>query len=184
MPRLQPVNPETATGKAKELLDGVQRAIGGTPNLLRTLAQAPAALDGYLSLSKALSGGALSAALREQIALAVAGENHCDYCASAHTQLGRGAGVAKDELAANLLGRSSDSKTEAVLTFAKAVVKERGFVDDQTVDAARAAGLGDPEIAEIIANVALNVFTNYFNHVAKTEIDFPVVDAGEAQFAR
>ena len=181
MPRIAPVDPNTATGRAKELLDGVQAALGATPNLLRTMAQSPAVLDAYLGLSKALSSGALSAALREQIALTIAGENHCDYCSSAHTLLGRNAGVAEDELASNLQGRSSDPHTQAILTLAQAIVAKRGFVSDQDLTGARRAGVNDAEITEVIAAVAVNTFSNYFNHVARTEVDFPHVSAGEAE---
>ena len=183
MPRIAPVNPNTATGRAKELLDGVQAALGATPNLLRTMAQSPAVLDAYLGLSKALSTGVLSAALREQIALTVAGENHCDYCASAHTLLGRNAGVAEDELAANLHGRSSDPHTQAILTLAQAIVAKRGFVSDSDIADARRAGVSDAEITEVVAAVAANTFSNYFNHVAQTEVDFPHVSAGETDAA-
>ncbi len=183
MPRLTPIDPSTATGKAKELLDGVQAALGVTPNLIRTMAQSPSVLDAYLALSKALSAGTFSAALQEQIALTVAGENHCDYCASAHTLVGRKEGVGEDELAANLQGRSGDPHTQAILTLAQAIVTKRGFVSDQDLAEARLAGVDDAEIAEVTAGVAKNIFTNYFNHVAQTEVDFPHVSAGEAEAA-
>jgi uncharacterized peroxidase-related enzyme len=183
MPRLTPVDPTTATGRAKDLLEGVQAALGVTPNLLRTMAQSPAVLDAYLALSKALSAGTLSAALQEQIALTVAGENHCNYCASAHTLMGRKLGVAEDELAANLQGRSSDPHTQAILSLAQVIVTKHGFVSDQDLAEARTAGVSDAEIAEVTAGVAKNIFSNYFNHVAQTEVDFPFVSAGEADAA-
>ena len=183
MPRIAPIDPNTATGRSKDLLDGVQAALGVTPNLLRTMAQSPAVLDAYLALSKALSTGTLSAALQEQIALTVAGANHCDYCASAHTLMGRNAGVAEDELAINLQGRSSDPHTQAILKLAQAIVAKRGFVSDQDLAEARLAGISDAEITEVIAGVAKNIFTNYFNHAAQTKIDFPYVSAGEAEAA-
>ncbi|GAB4231742.1 MAG: carboxymuconolactone decarboxylase family protein [Methyloligellaceae bacterium] len=183
MPRIAPLDPARATGRAKELLDGVQASLGATPNLLRTLAHSPAALEAYLAFSKALSGGLLSEALQEQIALAIAGENHCDYCASAHTLIAKGAGVPDQEAAENLAGRSADPRTRAILDFARAIVASRGFVSDAQLDAVREAGVGDGEIAEIIAAVAKNIYTNYFNHVARTDIDFPRVSAGEAEAA-
>ncbi len=183
MSRIDPIDPKQAQGQAKELLDVVQAELGATPNLLRTFAQAPSVLNAYLSLSKNLSGGSLTKAVREQIALSIAGENHCDYCASAHTLLGRGAGVSEDELSANLDGVSNDPRIQALLTFAKAVVAKRGFVSDQEIAEARAAGISDAEIVEVVGEVALNVLTNYLNHVAQTEIDFPYVSAGEAEAA-
>jgi uncharacterized peroxidase-related enzyme len=175
MPRFQPVDPAHATGRAKDLLDGVKKQLGVVPNLLRTLAQAPAALETYLAEAKALSGGALSARLREQIALAVAGRNACDYCASAHTFIGGQLGVEPQELGRNLDGASADPKTAAALVFARAVVDAHGHVADADFAAVRDAGWSDPEIVEIVAVVVHNIFTNYFNHIFATEIDFPVV---------
>lgn len=179
MPRIAPLDPAQASGKAKTLLDGVKASIGAQPNIFRTLAQSPAALESYLNFSQGLAGGSFSAALREQIALVVAGENNCDYCASAHTFVGKKNGLSDDELAANLAGKSNDDRTNAILSFAKAIVQKHGFVSDAEVTSIRNAGLSDGEVIELIAVVVANIFTNYFNHVAQTEIDFPVVSAGE-----
>jgi uncharacterized peroxidase-related enzyme len=175
MPRFNPIDPAQAEGQAKVLLDGVRKKYGMVPNLLATLANAPAALEAYLSLGQALGRGSLDAKTREAIALAVAGENGCDYCAAAHSAIGAGLGVAAEELAANLAGRSSDPRVAAILRFARAVVVERGWVGDDEMAQARAAGLTDGEITEIVAAVAASTFSNYFNHVAETEVDFPPV---------
>ena len=175
MPRLAAIDPATATGKAKNLLDGVHKALGATPNLMRTMANAPAVLDAYLAFSGALRGDGLTPAAREAVALAVAGDNGCGYCASAHTFLAGKAGVAKDELARNLAGGSADPRTAAILALARRIVATRGQVADGDIQAARAAGLDDAAIAETVAHVALNVLTNYLNNVAQTAIDFPVV---------
>jgi uncharacterized peroxidase-related enzyme len=177
MPRLNPVDPAQAEGQAKLLLNGVHKHFGMVPNLLATLAHAPAALEAYLGLGQALSRGSLDARTREAIALTVAGENGCDYCASAHSAIGGQLGMAAEELAANLAGRSSDPRVAAILRFARAVVVERGWVGDAELAEARAADLGDGEITEIIAAVAASIFSNYFNHVAGTEIDFPPVSS-------
>ena len=177
MPRIQPVDRASATGAAKDLLDGVHAAIGIVPNIYATLAQSPKALEGFLALNTALSRGLLPAKLREQIALAVAGENACDYCASAHTAVGKGTGLGAEELARNLQGRSEDAQVQAVLVFARKVVTERGWVGDSDVQALRDAGFSDAEIVEIVTHIGVNVFTNYFNHIVDTEIDFPVVRA-------
>lgn len=177
MPRLQATDPARADGKAKALLDGVHKSFGMTPNLMRTLANSPAALQAYLGFLQALAGTKIDAEAREAIALAVAGENHCDYCASAHSAIGRLLGVGDDELARNLAAESADPKLDAALKFARALVVERGWVSDDEVERLRAAGYGDREITEIVATVALNIFSNYINHVAGTEIDFPPVEA-------
>ncbi|MFI2378261.1 carboxymuconolactone decarboxylase family protein [Streptomyces sp. NPDC018964] len=175
MPRLSVVDPASADPTAKSLLNKVERALGVTPNMMRAMAVSPAVLDAYLSQSGALSKGSLSGAVREQIALVAAVENSCEYCYAAHHVLGDRAGVNADDLAAAGQGKASDDKTQAALRFAKAVIETRGFVSDEDLEEVRAAGYGDGEIGEIVANVALNVFTNYFNSVARTDIDFPVV---------
>ncbi len=178
MPRIAPLDPAQTDGKAKALLDGVQQALGMIPNLMRSLAHSPAALQAYLDFNKALGGASLDGKTREAIALTVAGENGCDYCASAHTAVGGLLGVEDAELAANLEGRAGDPKLAAILAFARAVVVKRGWVSDEELAVARAAGLGDSEITEIVAIVAGNILTNYFNHVAGTEVDFPLVRTG------
>ena len=118
----------------------------------------------------------LSAKVRELIALTVGEANQCQYCLSAHTALGKMAGLGDEEIADGRRGASTDRKTEAVLRFARKIVTERGFVKDDDLATVRAAGVSDAEIAEIVANTALNIFTNYFNHVAETEIDFPAAE--------
>ena len=175
MPRLTVVDPTQAEGKAKDLLQRVDRALGVTPNMMRAMAESPAVLDAYLSFSGALAKGRLSAAVREQIALVAAAENSCDYCAAAHTVLGGRAGVSSEDLAGGLAGEASDPKVAAALRFARAVIREKGFASDDELEAVREAGYGDGEIGEIVGNVALNVFTNYFNSVGETELDFPAV---------
>lgn len=180
MTRINPVDPNTADPKARNLLANVQKALGVTPNLMKTIAHSPASLEAYLGFGQALGSGTLGGKLREQIALTVAGVNNCEYCASAHTALGDGLGVSKDELTRNLSGFSDDSRTNAALSFAKSIVTRRGWVTDEELANARGAGLSESDIVEIIAVVAINTFTNYFNHVAGTEVDFPVVEIDES----
>jgi uncharacterized peroxidase-related enzyme len=178
MTRIQPVNYEQSTGKAKELLDAVKAKLGITPNMMKTMAQSPAVLEAYLSLSAALGGGKLNARLREQIALISAEINSCGYCASAHTAIGKMVGLDEDAILAARNGYAADAKTDAALKFARAMIVNRGEVSDADLQAVKGAGFSDGEIGEIVANVALNIFTNYFNEIAKTEIDFPKVQLG------
>lgn len=173
--RLTAINPADAKGKARELLDGVQKKLGMTPNLMRTMANSPAVLEGYLAFSGALAGGVLGPKHREEIALAVAQVNDCGYCAAAHTAIGKMVGLTGAQTEAALRGEGTDVKGTAALRLARRIIDERGAVSDQDLAQARAAGLGEPEIAEVVAHVALNVFTNYFNRLAATEIDFPKV---------
>ena len=177
MARIAPVNPATATGKAKTLLDAVKQKLGMVPNMMSTMAQSPAALDGYLAFSGALSSGLLDAKLREQISLVVGQNNACDYCLSAHSAIGKMVGLQPADITAARTGQASDPRRAAALSLASRIVETRGNLKDADVQAARGAGLGDGEIAEVVANVALNIYTNYFNHIAATEIDFPKAPA-------
>jgi uncharacterized peroxidase-related enzyme len=175
MQRLTAVDPAEATGKAKHLLDAVQAKLGMTPNLMKTLAAGPAALEAYLSFGAALGTGRLDAKFREQIALAVAQANSCEYCLSAHTAIGKMTGLNAEEIAASREAHAADPKRDAGLRFVQALVVQRGVVSDHAVAQVKAAGFSDGDIAEIVANVAVNIFTNYFNHVARTDVDFPRV---------
>lgn len=175
MTRIPALDPATATGKQKTLLDAVQKKLGRVPNLMRTLAQSPAALDGYLALSGALATGSLEPKVREQIALTTAEANLCDYCLSAHTAIGGMVGLSTDEVAAARQATAQNPKTNAILKLARSIVVNRGEIADSDLAAARAAGVGDGEIVETTVHVALNILTNYVNHVADTVVDFPPV---------
>jgi uncharacterized peroxidase-related enzyme len=177
MTRLNALSPDLASGKTKDLFNAIHSKLGVVPNMMRTMGNSSAFLEGYLNLSGALAGGTLSGKTGELIALAVAEANACNYCLSAHTYLG--ANLAKldaDAMEAARLGRAKDSKTNAILKFAQALVTERGHVSDAEVNAAKAAGITEGEIGEIVGHVALNILTNYFNNTANTEIDFPLVE--------
>ncbi|MCH8923294.1 MAG: peroxidase-related enzyme [Planctomycetes bacterium] len=177
MPRLKAIEPGQATGQAKELLAAVNNKYGMVPNLARTLANSPAALQGYLAFGDALDGGVLSAKLREQISLTVSEANGCGYCVAAHCAIGKSVGLSEGELTDARRSTSPDSKVDAVLRFARQLVEHRGWVADEDLDRVRRAGYGDTEIAEIVAVVAWKTFANYFNHVAGTDVDFPEVTA-------
>ena len=182
MPRWTPLDPDTATGNTKELLDAVHAALGVTPNMTRQMAVNPSVLQGWLELNGTL-GRTLPTQLNELIAIAVAEQNNCSYCLSAHTAIGKMVGIEHAELALSRAGNSSDPKIVAALTFAQAINTKRGAVSDQDVALVRAGGYDDGEIAAIVAQVAINVFTNYFNLVAQPMIDFPVATPGMATAA-
>lgn len=170
-----------APEKARPLLEAVQAQLGSVPNMFRLIATSPQALEGYLGMSNALGRGALPAATRERIALAVAEANGCDYCLSAHTYLGKNLARLDDaEITANRSGASNDPKADAAVRFAARVVAARGRVAEADFAAVRAAGYTDAQIVEIVQHVALNTWTNYFNEVFGTEIDFPAVEARKA----
>lgn len=177
MRRLKAIDPSAAEGGAGELLKDVRRKLGVAPNFVRTMANSPVVLEGYLNLAGALSKGTLSAKLREQIALAVGETNGCEYCVAAHSSIGKMVGLAEDAILDSRRGIGENSRDQAALQFARSVVLSRGRVRDHEFDYLRTLGFTDGEIAEIVGNVALNLFTNYFNHVAQTEVDFPPVSA-------
>lgn len=175
MARLKAINPEEATGKTKELFNAIQSKLGVVPNMMRTMGNSPALLEGYLNLSGALAHGALGAKNGELLALAISEKNSCDYCVSAHSYIGEKlVHIDANTLINARLGKSADVKTEVALKFANTLVAKNGLVNDSDVDTVKAAGFTDGEIGEIVGHVALNILTNYFNNTADTEIDFPV----------
>ncbi len=175
MNRIAHLDPQTTTGPAKALFEGVQGKLGVVPNLIRVLGNAPAALKGYLNFSSALADGSLSPKVREQIALAVAETNQCTYCLSAHTFIGGKLGLSQQDLADARHAKAADPRTDAILKLAHSIVVQRGVLGATGLEQARDAGLTDGEIVETVAHVALNIFTNYINHIAGTVIDFPEV---------
>lgn len=173
--RVPLVDRTAATGSVRTVLDQIHGAFGATPNMFRAVANSPAALQSMWAAFGALGGGVIGVALGEQIAVAVANRNACDYCLAAHTALGRKAGVSGDDLAAAQSGESADPRTAAVLRFALKMVNERGQVDATDVQALRDQGWSDEHIVEIVGHVALNLFTNYVNVALAVPVDFPGV---------
>ena len=176
-----PATIEAAPAASQPLLQAVNKQLGTVPNLFRLVSNSPAALEGYLGLSGALSKGKLPAATRERIALAVAEVNGCNYCLSAHTYLGKNLAKLDDaEITANRSGSSNDPKAAAAVHFAAKVTRQRGHISEDDLQAVKLAGYDDAQVIEIVLHVALNTWTNYINEVAKTDIDFPVVTARAA----
>lgn len=181
MTRLKALSPEEATGKTKELFNGIQSKLGMVPNMMRTMGNSSAVLEGYLNLSEALDHGTLGAKTGELIALAVAETNSCDYCLSAHSFIGEKlVGIDTSSLSSARDGVNGNAKIDAALKFAKVLVNKMGSVNDADVKTVKGAGFTDGEVGEIVAHVTLNIFTNYLNKTANTQIDFPVVNAHEA----
>jgi uncharacterized peroxidase-related enzyme len=174
MSRLHPIQKENAGPKALEILNAVQKALGIIPNMVATMAQSPAVANAYVAFSHALAQGTLPPKIREGIALAVAEKNACGYCLAAHTFLGDKAGLGNADILNARRGTAEDPKVAAALAFAGKLVQTRGQVTDADVENLRRLGYTESEVAELIANVVLNIFTNYFNVAAGTEIDFPL----------
>lgn len=180
MSRIAAPTRESAPSQSQPLLDAVEKQLGVVPNLFRLIGLSPNALQGFLGFNGAL-GKTLDVKTRERIAIAVAQVNGCDYCLSAHTYLGLNlAKMDASEVALNRKGHSSDPKADAAVAFAAKVTQARGQVSDADLTAVKAAGYSDAHIVEIVAVVAENVFTNFLNNVADTEIDFPVFHTAQA----
>lgn len=177
MARLPIQSVETAVGSNKDIFAALQKGLGVVPNMTRVMANSPAVLQAFAQFNGALGGAKLPAQMREQIALLTAEHNECTYCLSAHTAIGKAVGLTQAQIDGARHEESADPKTLAALQFAKAVLAARGGVGEGDLRAVRAAGFGDAEIAEIVAAVALNVFTNYFNRAFDVDVDFPVVRA-------
>jgi len=172
MPRLKPVDPATATGKAKEIFDGPLK--GKDLNIFKSMANSPALLQAFLAYSGGLREGVLEPKERELIQLAVSEANGCSYCVSAHSGLGKQAGLSDDQVIAARKGQGlGDLKLDALAHFAVALHEKRGYVSNEDVAQLRSAGYADSHIAEAVGNYALATFTNYFNHVNQTPLDIP-----------
>lgn len=129
-------------------------------------------LSSYLQQSAALGKTSLSATEKEAIFLATSQVNGCDYCLAAHTVFAGKAGLsAQDILSAR------NGQLNAFATLARQITESRGHLSNEQIAAARAAGINDSKIIEVIAHVASQTLTNYLNNVALTEIDFPAIDA-------
>jgi len=171
MSRIAPVDPASASGKAKEIFDGPLK--GKHFNIFKSMAQSPAALQAYLGLSGALGQGMLSGKEREVVQLVVGSLNDCEYCVAAHTAIGKSLGLTDEQTIEARKLTLKDAKLAALARFVAALHEKKGHVSDQDLAAVRGAGYGDGHIAEAIAGYALALYTNYFNHVAQTPIDFP-----------
>jgi len=176
MARLNIVNPSESTGRVKEIFDGPLK--GMEINIFKGLANSPVGLEAYLGLAGAQKAGKLSGPELEAVALTIGEANNCEYCVAAHTVLGQKAGLTEDQTVTIRKGDpTGDARIDAISAFARSINDNRGFVSDEDIQSFRNAGFGDDAIVEVLVTVALNTFTNYFNHINKTEVDFPAVPA-------
>ncbi len=180
MPRITPINLTQADAATTATLKAIENKLGILPNMFTTFAHAPAALNGFLQLSESLSRGRLSGRQREIIALSVAQANTCQYCLSAHNAIGKGLGMTENDIQSARQGKANDALDNAIAHLAQAITQQRGNISDKTFESAKLAGLDDQLIIEVVANVCMNLLTNYLNHIADTEVDFPAVTLQEA----
>ncbi|MSR42249.1 MAG: carboxymuconolactone decarboxylase family protein [Phycisphaerales bacterium] len=180
MPRLQTAHPSSTTGVTAEVLTN------SPINIFKGLAAHPTLFEGFLAFSKSLTdGGALTPIEREIVMLFVSEIRDCDYCLAAHTVISAKAGLSAEAAIKARTGEGGDEKQQALLDFTAIILESDGFVTDEELDAFRSAGYNDRAAIEVIACITMMTFTNLFNHVHETEIDFPEaplidgVDEGE-----
>ena len=166
MQRIQPVESVRASGRARELLDELASRGGEPGPMVRTMAQAPALLRGYLDLNRAMKRSHLDRRLSERISLAVQAWLGCDYCVEAHSSAARALGVSEAEIDLARNGTSADPSIAPMVAFGQQVLVAPAEITDAEIDELRALGYSDEQIAEVPALVALNVMTGAFNLVA------------------
>ncbi|MFZ5670594.1 MAG: carboxymuconolactone decarboxylase family protein [Pseudomonadota bacterium] len=166
----------TAPFEAKPILDQAAQAMGYVPALLAQMAEAPALLEGYTTLSAIFRRSGFSPAEQHLILLAVSVEHDSHYCAPAHTVRARDADLDETHIVATRERRPiGDARLEALRAFTVRLVRERGFVADADLDAFLAAGFTRANALEIVLAIGLKTLSNYVNHIAETPLDPPLV---------
>lgn len=179
MQRLNSVNPETAQGETRDLLDTVKQAFGVVPNSAKVMANSPAVLESFLAFSQAMGKASIGEKLHNQVKLSTSESNACDYCTSILCAVAPSAGLSADDILAGRTSNSEDQRTDAALKFAEAVLENGGKVSDQQLETVKQAGFSDAEIVEVVASVVLGCLTNFLNNVADTELDIPQAEPVE-----
>ena len=177
MTRLKTISPTEATGETAKTYGAIKSALGSVPNLFQGLANSPRALNAYLHMGELLKGGVLTGAELEIISLAVGQKNSCEYCVSAHTVLAKMNGLTEQQTVQVRKGTFDDPKKLALIKLVNEIVSEKGHVSDSTLSNFRQQGYTDAHVAEVMLGVAQNIYSNYFNHINKTVVDFPKAPA-------
>ena len=165
---------DSAPEGSRDALKALEAKFGKVLNIHGAMAHSPAVLETYVAMQRVLAdSGTLDKRLREVVALAVANVDDCSYCQAAHTAGGKAAGLTEPETVAIRRGQVDDPKLQALVTLVREQAGNVGHVQDSTWQAAIDAGWTDTELTETSAVVALNLFTNYFNHLVGTELDLP-----------
>jgi uncharacterized peroxidase-related enzyme len=168
----------SATGATADVYAQVRKIAGGTvPNLFAALGHlAPASLAAVLNAEGALASSSLSKQDLETIKLLVSAQTGCDYCVAAHSMLGKMTGLSADALRAIRAGQpTGDAKRDALVHFVLNLQNTSGTISEDEVAAIRAAGYTDTQLAEISLAIAMTIFTNTFNRINDTDVDFPPV---------
>ncbi|WP_109127117.1 carboxymuconolactone decarboxylase family protein [Dyella sp. C11] len=177
MSRILTPDLETATGATAEVFDQIRKAVGRVPNAFGAIGSLnPAALKAVLQADGVLAAGTLTKQDQETIKLTVSEVAGCDYCVAAHSLLGKMAGLKPDALGKIRAGQSTDdAKRDALVHFVRTLVKTSGTISAEEFAAIKSAGYTDAQLVDISLAIALIVFTNVFNRINDTSIDFPAV---------
>ena len=175
MARVSLIKEQDASEEVAELYKTIRNDLGSVPNIFLAMGNSPAVLKGFLALQSSMHATTLSAQLREKIALAVGQINHCHYCLAAHTVLAKKAGLTDEQVRSARAAEDDDSKVKAILRFVRQSVENRGWASNDQIRTLRESGVSEKELVEIVLAIAVNMFTNYFNHIAALEVDFPSV---------
>ncbi|WP_434614603.1 carboxymuconolactone decarboxylase family protein [Arthrobacter sp. A5] len=175
MPRIPTHTVATAPEASQETARKLERKMGKLLNIHAGMAHSPAVIASYTGMNAAIAAhGTFNARTREAIALAVGNQNGCDYCQAAHTLSARRAGLEEQQILDIRAGEVDfDDKIDTITAVAREAAANTGHVQEATWQAALAAGWSADELAETFAHIAANLFTNYFNHYAGTELDLP-----------
>jgi uncharacterized peroxidase-related enzyme len=168
---------ESATGTTAEVYAEVENATGGIPNVFVAVgALAPNALKAIMDAEAVLRSGSLSTQDVETIKLLVSELSGCDYCVAAHSKLGEMTGLSVDTLwQIRATQPTGDARRDALVHFVKELQQRPGTLGAQEPASIRLAGYTDAQLVEIALAIALTVFTNAFNRINDTAIDFPLV---------
>ena len=177
MSRLSVSHLESDTGPSGQIYAHLKKAIGNVPNTFAAIAaHGPAALKSVLAADAVLAGGSLTKRDQEVIKLVISGVAGCDYCVAAHNHLAKLAGLKPEALKKIRDGQpTGDAERDALVTFVRKLAQSSGTVSDEDFAAIKAAGCGDAQMVDISLAFATTVFTNVFNRINDTEIDFPAV---------
>jgi uncharacterized peroxidase-related enzyme len=169
--------PQSASAASAEVYAQIKKAIGNVPNTFAAIgAHGPDALKAILLADGVLAAGSLTKRDQETIKLVLSVIAGCDYCVAAHSLLGKLAGLKPDELKQIRVGKpTGDAKRDALIRFVSKLALTSGTVSDEDFAAIKAAGYTAAQLVEISLAFATNVFTNVFNRINDTEIDFPAV---------
>lgn len=173
MARLQILTPDTAPEAARPLLEKSQRSMGFLPNFMAMLAQAPAALEAYMTVTGLNMRTSLTPGEREVVQL-VAGTTHgCHFCVAAHTPAALHKGKIPQPVVDALRAGQTlpDAHLESLARFARSVIATRGDVPDAELQAFRDAGFTDAQALEVVLGISLATLSNFSNNLAHTPLN-------------